>query len=112
MPMEISVKDEGGCSVVAVKDRLDTMTVWDFEQKVNGLVQEGRQKMVLDLSGLEYISSAGLRSLLALSKKLKAKEGALAICGLQGLPKEIFAVSGFDTVFHLYGTVAEAAASL
>lgn len=110
--MEITVRQMEGYSVVGVKDRLDTMTVWDFEQKVNGLVQEGQHRMVLDLSGLEYISSAGLRSLLSLSKKVKAKEGALAICGLQGLPKEIFAVSGFDTVFHLYDTVAEAAASL
>jgi anti-anti-sigma factor len=110
--MEISVKREEGYAVVGVKDRLDTMTVWDFEQQVNGLVQGGCARMVLDLSALEYISSAGLRSLMALSKKLKAAQGSMAICGLQGLPKEIFAVSGFDTVFRICDTVAEAAASL
>lgn len=110
--MEITVKPMEGYSVVGVKDRLDTMTVWDFEQRVNGLLKEGCTRMVLDLAALEYISSAGLRSLMALSKKLKAAQGAMAICGLQGLPKEIFAVSGFDTVFRIHETVAEAAASL
>lgn len=110
--MEVNVREESGCSVAAVKDRLDTMTVWDFEQKMAGLVEGGVKKLVLDLSGLEYISSAGLRSLLALSKKVKAAGGGMALCGLTGLPKEIFTVSGFDTVFPLHASVEEAAKSL
>jgi anti-anti-sigma factor len=110
--MDVSIREESGCSVAAVKDRLDTMTVWEFEQKMAGLLEAGARKIVLDLSGLEYISSAGLRSLLAFSKKVKAAGGGMALCGLTGLPREIFAVSGFDTVFPLHATVEDAAESL
>lgn len=106
--MELNVKQEHGCAVVAVKDRLDTLTVWDFEQKVNGLIGEGSRRFVLDFSGLDYISSAGLRSILALAKKVKGQGGGVALFGLKGLVKEIFAVSGFDTVLPIFEDEAPA----
>ena len=61
-----------------------------------------------DLTALEYVSSAGLRCVLAIAKKLKASEGTLALCGLSGLVKEVFSVSGFDSFFPVYETVDEA----
>jgi len=109
--MDVRFKEEKGYSVAAVQGRLDTMTVWDFEQKMSGLVKEHPGNLVLDLSGLEYISSAGLRSLLALSKKVKAAGASMALCGLSGLPKEVFLVSGFDIVFPLHESVEDAAKS-
>ena len=79
---------------------------------MGSLLGQGATKLVLDLSGLEYISSAGLRSLLGLSKKAKAAGGGMALFGLSGLPREIFQVSGFDTVFPMHESLETAAKSL
>jgi len=62
----------------------------------------------LDSSDLEYISSAGLRSMLAIAKVLKTKEGKLVFAGLQGPVKDVFKISGFGLIFTIFDTEAEA----
>ena len=64
--------------------------------------------MILDFADLQYLSSAGLRSLLVMAKKAKALSGSLALCGLQGVVREIVTVAGFDSVLPLYADVASA----
>ena len=110
--MDVIVREENGCLVTAVRGRLDTMTVPDFEQRMDALVRGEGRKVVLDLGGLDYISSAGLRSVLAFSRRVKAAGGGVALCGLTGLPLEIFQISRFDTLFTLHGGVEEAIKSL
>lgn len=62
----------------------------------------------MDLSGVEYISSAGLRSLLVLGKRIKAKGGTLLLVGLQGMVKEVFDISGFAALFPVHASHEEA----
>ena len=66
-----------------------------FEQAVMDKIDSGKAKMVIDLSGLEYISSAGLRVLLMAAKQVKTGNGALALCGLKDHIREVFEISGF-----------------
>ena len=61
----------------------------------------GGDRLVLDLSGLEYISSAGLRVLMLASRDVKAREGRLVVCSLQPIVKEIFEISRFNIVFNV-----------
>jgi len=58
-------------------------------------------RLVLELSGLEYISSAGLRVLMLASRDVKARDGTLMVCGLQPIVKEIFEISRFNIVFNV-----------
>ena len=58
-------------------------------------------RLVLDLAGLEYISSAGLRVLMLASRDVKSREGTLTVCGLQPIVREIFEISRFNVVFHV-----------
>jgi anti-sigma B factor antagonist len=72
----------------------------------------GGDRVVLDLSGVEYISSVGLRVLMLASKQVKAQGGSLAVCGLGPVVREIFEISRFNLVLEVFPTLREALAKL
>lgn len=106
--MEILVRDEQGFTVVSVSGRLDASTAQTLEKNCTDLINEGGRKFILNLADLEYVSSAGLRSVLAVGKKLKAVGGSLVLCSLSGLVKEVFSISGFDSFFPEYASLESA----
>lgn len=106
--MEVMISQEDDMVNVAVRGRLDAVTAPDFQQQVQSCIDNGRTRFIIDLTALEYISSAGLRSMLFLAKKLKVCRGELALCGLTGMVKEVFAISGFSTILAIYPNAAEA----
>lgn len=89
-------------TVVPVTGRLDTATTTAFEKQCVKLISEGISHIVLDLTGLQYISSSGLRSILVVAKKLQANDGALALCNPGGIVQEVISISGFDNIFPVY----------
>lgn len=106
--MEVSARLEQGFTVVAVSGRLDAATAQTLEKNCADLISEGGRKFILDLSALEYVSSAGLRSVLSVAKKLKTVGGSLVLCGLSGLVKDVFSISGFDSFFPVYESIESA----
>jgi anti-sigma B factor antagonist len=106
--LELSEREEQGWSVLALNGRLDSMTVEKFSAKCATWIATSRANVVLDLSGLQYISSAGLSSILAAAKRVQARKGRLAVAGLKGLVKEVFAITGFETVLPTYPDVETA----
>lgn len=110
--MDIRIDRDGNDMVVSILGRMDAVTAPDFDQKVGNWIADGEKRFVVDLSELEYISSAGLRSMLSMAKKLKQNQGALALCGLKGVVKEVFDVSGFSSIFNICVNVVEARKTL
>jgi anti-anti-sigma factor len=92
--------------VVTVKGRLDAVSTPDFEKKVLGWTEEGVKKVPLDFSGLDYISSAGPRSILLPAKKLKAVNRSLAVANPSGVVREVFTISSFDTIIPIHDSPA------
>ena len=72
------------------------------------LIDAGAQKLLVNFENLDYISSAGLRILLATAKKLKASQGDLKICWLNETVQEVFDISGFATILSVSKTEEEA----
>ena len=68
--------------------------------------------VVLDLSGLEYVSSAGLRCFMLASRQAKAQHGRIFVAALQAMVAEIFEISHFNLVFQVFPTVREALAAV
>ena len=94
--MEISI-NHGNELVVCLKGRLDTITSVDFS---NALAKEeiNENLVIIDMKELEYISSAGLRALLALKKSLAASNKGLEIHNLNPVCQEVFKVTGFKNI--------------
>ena len=68
-------------------------------------MDQGEKVVIVDFAGLDYISSAGLRSILSASKKLKGKEGSILLASLKDIVKEVFEISGFSTILPIYESV-------
>ena len=100
--MQIQLSKTPDATVMALKGRMDAVTSQGFDQAFDELVSEKTARIVLDFNGLEYISSAGLRSVLAAGKKAKAARSNMALCGLSGMVKEVFEISGFAVMLPLF----------
>lgn len=109
--MEFTTDKKGDHWVIQVKGRMDAVTAPDFESQCGQAIESGERSLVVDLGGLEYISSAGLRSILATAKKLKANDGKIAFANLTGMVEEVFSISGFMAMFSVHPTVEEALGS-
>ncbi len=88
--------------------RIDLSNADIFSDVLTSAFSRAGSVIVLDFSGIDYISSAGLRSLMIAFKAGRAGGKALAIAALQPLVLEIFAISRFNLVFPLFETVQEA----
>lgn len=96
--MEIKKTVEGDTTIIAVTGRVDTTTAPELE---TGLKLDGGEKLTLDLSGVPYMSSAGLRCLLTVQKTLMAGGGAMTVTGVQPAVKEVLEITGFDSILTI-----------
>lgn len=109
--MKIEIKESQGVQIIAFEGNLDTNTSPEAETKINELLDEGKQKLLVNFEQLNFIASSGLRVLLATAKKLKASGGDLQICGLNSTVQEVFDISGFVTILNVKSTEEEALSS-
>ncbi|MBU1004047.1 MAG: STAS domain-containing protein [Proteobacteria bacterium] len=105
--MMIGKEQKGSNMLVSVSGRLDVVTAPEFQKVCVELADQGTPVVVVDFAELEYISSAGLRSVLFLAKKLKAQGGELKFCGLKGMVEDVFRVSGFHSMFTIAPTAGD-----
>jgi len=94
--------------IVAVAGRMDAVTAPEFENRLLDWINGGEIHLIVDLGELEYISSAGLRSILTIAKNLKAKQGKIMLCALRDTVKEVFEISGFSTIIPVSESVESA----
>lgn len=106
--MEFDSGKQGNAVVVKVKGRMDAVSAPEFEAECGNWVDAGEKTLIVDLGGLEYISSAGLRSILAAAKKIKATQGSISFCNLLGMVREVFSISGFASMFPIHDSLEEA----
>ncbi|KWT76848.1 STAS domain-containing protein [Candidatus Magnetominusculus xianensis] len=107
--MNISIRQQSGeIAVVIVSGRIDTVAAPLVEKEIKNVITGGKHKIVIDLSGSDYISSGGLRVLLGTAKDLKAVGGELRLCGLTDNVMKIFKLAGFTKVFNIYETETDA----
>lgn len=107
--MNLKTETLGTATILCASGNLDAAGAPGFEEQGRNLLRGGAQRLVLDLADVEYISSAGLRSLLVLAKTAKSAGGAMALCGLAPAVRETMTISGFD---HILALAADRAAAL
>lgn len=109
--MNIDIRETAGVQILAFEGNLDTNTSPEAEAKINELIDGGASKLLVNFEQLNFISSAGLRVLLATAKKLGPAGGTLRICALNPTVQEVFDISGFGTILSVTGTEEEALAA-
>ena len=107
--MEISTKDLKRVTLVAPVGRIDHQTAPALQKTLDDLINNGHFKIVIDMSGVSYISSAGLRVLLGARKAVKRwNRGDLRLSGLQPYVKDTMELVGFTRIFSIFDDPIEA----
>jgi anti-sigma B factor antagonist/stage II sporulation protein AA (anti-sigma F factor antagonist) len=105
---------EGDVLVVSPRGRIDHESAESFKGALAPHLDACRpdRPLLLDLGGVDYVASVGLRVLMLASRQAKAQGGTIAVAGLTPLVREIFDISKFTLVFRCYPSVADAVTAL
>jgi anti-anti-sigma factor len=108
--MEITTTNRDGATILTVAGRIDTATAPALEQAINREIEHQHRKILLNFSAVSYISSGGLRVLLATAKKLKNPGDRFALCCLSAEVLKILKLAGFTSIFSISLSEGEALA--
>lgn len=106
--MEIAVRTEGKDAVVTVTGRLDSVTSAEFIAQFDAWLANAPSRLILDFTGVEYLSSAGLRAIQMLSRRCREAGSGFCLCGLAPFVKNVLSLSGFDRALTIHPTLADA----
>jgi anti-anti-sigma factor len=106
--MEIVETQQSNIIILSLVGRLDANTSKTLEDTLLSLIEAHHKRFIIDGPQLDYISSAGLRVLLMVAKKLKPLGGEVVLTSLKDHIKEIFEMAGFLSIFQTFGTREEA----
>ena len=109
--MTITLESAANAQIVALQGQINSTNAAPLEAEILALVAAGQKNLLLDFSALDYISSAGLRMVLVIAKRLKQDGGKLVLCSMQPAIREVFDVSGFLAILNVTATRSEALAS-
>ncbi len=102
--MKITQRVEGNVTVFLPEGRIDTQAATDMDQALQAAVSAGKYNMVVDMSGVDYISSAGLRALAAVLVKSRAEGGDMKLAALNPRVTRVFRIIGFDVLMSIHDT--------
>jgi anti-anti-sigma factor len=106
--LDITTTTHDTAAILTVKGRVDALTAGDLEGAINAIINRGDRRIILDFSGLAYISSGGLRILLATAKKLQNDGDRFILCGLSFEVQKVMNLAGFTAIFSIYATASDA----
>jgi anti-sigma B factor antagonist len=115
--MEITHKRLNRVDLLTINGRLDAMHAPQLKQEIDRLFEQGRYRLVLDLSGLEYVASPGLRVLIEARKRARdwkitdLEGGDVRIAHIPQRIKEVFDLTGFTSLFEIFPDTTEAVGS-
>jgi len=106
--MEIRCEESGKIQVVYLSGKIEGTTAEMFGRDMGEIIASGNRQVLLDLAGVSYINSAGLRVILVTTKSLKKPGDRYALCGLSEEVRRIFELAGFTRILRVYPTVEDA----
>ena len=106
--MALKVTRQGTITIVHPAGAVDARAAFQFEQDALELLQDGGRHVIVDMSAVTLLASAGIRVLILMLHKLEARDGMLVLCGLSHHVRTVFEVSGLSGQFTIVGTPAEA----
>ena len=99
--MDINYVKEGEITIVRVNGRLDANTAPVADKTIKKILKKDCLRLIFDFSTLDYLSSGGLKVILGAAKELRRKEGQIVLCSLSNFVKEIFEISGINSLIPI-----------
>ena len=99
--MDINYVKEGEITIVTVNGRLDANTAPVADKTIKKILKRDCLRMIFDFSTMDYLSSGGLKVILGATKELRRKDGQIVLCSLSKFVKEIFEVSGLNSLIPI-----------
>ncbi len=99
--MDLTISRDGDVVIATVAGRLDGATAPAHQETIEHAIRETDRALILGMESTDYISSAGLRAVLLVSKKLATQRGKLVLYGLSANIREAFIISGFDKIVSI-----------
>ena len=91
-----------------VEGKINSLTAPDFEKALEQAILGEPKNLIVNLEEVSFLSSAGLRSILRIAKRLEREDKTIAFAGASDLVAEVIRMSGVDRLFCIYGTTTEA----
>lgn len=110
--MEVTAERNDDVLSLGLKGRIDYTTAPAFDEAVDQAIAETDRALILDFEGVAFIGSAGLRVILLKGRALRERDVEMVLCALSDPVRGVFEVTGFDRLFPIHGSAAEARASL
>ena len=110
--MDIKTERNDGTLIAKAEGRIDGVNARDFEEAMKAAINSDDSTVVIDLEGLSYISSAGLRVILLIAKTLRKRNAELSLCSLSDPIREVFEISGFDKIIPVHASREQALAAI
>lgn len=102
--IDINVSDQNEITLVEVSGRVDSMTANQFGEALTTQLDAGNSHIVLDLSSVDYMSSAGLREIVSALKTAKKAKGDVRLANPSSRVREVLEMAGLDTIFRIFPT--------
>lgn len=106
--MSLKVDDRGKAKVVSLTGKMDVSLSMTIEQELEELVDSGAVNLILEISGVEYLSSSGIRVFIAIMRKVKDKNGKIVLAQVPETIKKILKTVDLEDLFEVYDSVDKA----
>lgn len=110
--MQVSIIHQGKVTLIGLQGGFDALTAPTFTQAVDEVIQQNHLWLVIDLSQVDYVGSAGVRALLKVMKDTRQKNGDVVIASVPTAVYQVFEMTGLPSIIKFYATTDDALAKL
>lgn len=110
--IKVETKTSGNWSIVDVEGEVDVFTAPKLREQIIGLVNSGQERIVVNLAKVGFMDSTGLGVLVGGLKRVKERDGTLALAGAHGTVLRVLNVTGLNTIFPLFDSVEKATSAV
>jgi anti-sigma B factor antagonist len=106
--MDVFESKKNGWLILELKGRMDALTAPQIREKIIGVIDQGEKRLLLDFTGLDYVSSAGIRVLFEVADKIQEQKGKIGCYGVNEYVRHIFNLSDITSEIAIFNEQEEA----